>query len=209
MRNWGLVAIVAAMTISNAAQATGGSPVFAGLVDSGEAGDASAVPVDQPGIRLTSTLRLHVEMSDRISAIVNGISPNKTALIDIRKHRRMGMMVDYFPAGGGGFFLSAGWRKSPARARWAPGSASTIQIFSPNVSQPLRVATNIARRSPAMMAGWSGVIGTAATIGFSAGAMQEQARSIRTATAGLGQFGNTTSFSRVGGLAQVNFAWKF
>ena len=81
-------------------------------------------------------------------------------------------------------------------------------IFVPRATETLRIATNIARRAPAMMAGWEGALGANGLIGFSAGALQETVRGVRMG-ANSSPFGENARWSRIGGLAQVNFALKF
>ena len=214
MRSLGLVAFAAAMAISNVAHAAGALQEPVGLFDEGESAGAFLTIVGQPGFRLSHSFRLRIESADRIDAVAHGVSPLRTSLIDIGRRRRLSSMLDYYPMRDSGFHLSAGMRRSPKRARFTPGSASNVSsnfdIFMPTMGAPLRVKTNVARSSPTVMAGWSGLIAPEASLGFSAGAVQEHGGSMKTSTAMIARsITPAGAWSRVGEVAQVNFAMRF
>lgn len=212
MRSVAIVAFVTALSISNVAHASEGMLPALSLVGGEGTADPSLEITAKPGIRLSHSFRLRIETADRLGSVVRGVSPMRITLVDPHRQRRSASMLDYYPASDSGFHLSAGYRKSPARVRWSPGGASNaLQIFAPSTSEPLRVATNIARRSPAMMAGWSGMVGDEASFGLSGGAMQEHGRAMKASSATIAQGidGGSSSWSRIGAIAQVNFAMKF
>lgn len=213
MRSRGLVAFVAALTISNVAHATGGLQVPAGL-DGDEAAPALLDVTGQPGLRLSRSFRLRIDSSDRIEAVAHGVSPLQTNLVDVSRRHRLSSMLDYYPVRDSGFHLSMGMRRSPTRARFTPGSASSVSssfdIFMPRLGAPLRVKTNVARTSPTVMAGWAGMIGPEASLGFSAGAVQEHGHGMKMSSVMIARSVTPTSgWSRVGEVAQVNFAMRF
>ena len=207
----GIVAAVAAMAFSNVVSAADVPQTPAGLVDGIEGvGEAPLELADRPGFRLSKSFRLRVGVSDRLDAVTHGATPARVMLLDKSRARRFASMLDFYPVADNGFHLSAGMRKLPRPARRAGAGfigASAFDLAGLSSTLALGARSTIARKSPTVMAGWSGMVAKEMQIGFSAGAAEEHGK----AFAGGAGFtpGSAKRWSRVGEVAQVNLAMRF
>ena len=208
----GIAALALTTAFSSGALAADLPQTPAGLVGGIDgAGEAPLDLADRPGFRLAKSFRLRLDMSDRLDAVSHGATPVRVALIDKSRTRRFSSMLDYYPVSDSGFRLTAGMRKLPRPSRLARNAfgagATAFDLSGLGSTAALGSRSSIARRSPTMMAGWTGLIAKETQIGFSAGAAEEHGKSYLAGNM-LGQ-GTAKRWSRVGEVAQVNFAMRF
>ena len=212
MPTGGWVAVFAAVAFSTVAAAADVPQAPAGLVGGVEGvGEAPLDLADRPGVRLFHSFRLRVELSDRLNAVAHGATPARTMLVDKSRARRVASLVDFYPVDDNGFHLTAGLRKLPRPSRRTIsgyGAGTAFDLAGINTTAALGARSNIARRSPTMMAGWTGMAAKEMQIGFSAGAAEEHGKEFAAGGA-FSPSGSAKRWSRVGEVAQVNLAMHF
>ena len=207
MRAWHSAAVAVAMMATHVAPAAGEALVSAGLGSSGDAWGGVPAAIAQSGAQLSRAIRL------RFDGLVQPQDVSAASVVAPPRTRRIGTMLDVYPAADTGLRISAGMRFLSRRARhgWAPDKESRpgALLYAPALAAKLPIRNNIAHAAPAVTLGWITHLSDLAVFGIEAGTIMERG-SVRHSSAAIAQQQlRTAQWSRTDPVAQVAFGMKF